>query len=347
MTYDLSSIALYGCKTLSSMAEGYYSETPLVGAYIAPIVTVNSMNGNIIKFDKSSFVIEDTTRALTTVAKTVSTRFGGGGLDSYALTGHALGYEIPVEILAEAGALSMPNAAGINIREIEIANLMRKMALGHELEVVTLATTPGTYETTNYGATITGIIPGANIAWDLPGSTPIADVLSLQSITRRQVGIRFNSAVIGSTTYEKLVAHPDILGRVVQTSADAITTDVIARYFGLTSLIVADAIAFDAAGTLTSIFPENAFLGFYSPVPGSEVYTLQARANKGTPGSFYTYMSSEGTVLSPEKYYDITCNGASANVVRSVATQNRAVLPVGLGLTGKVASAVYVANVFA
>jgi hypothetical protein len=72
---------------------------------------------------------------------------------------------------------------------------------------------------------------------------------------------------------------------------------------------------------------------------------MQPTASVANPSSFYTYMKKEGIQFTPEKYYDLTSNGDSADVVRAVATMYRQVLPVGLGATGKVSSAAYISNV--
>lgn len=344
MTYNIANIGLYSAPILSGIAQGYNTELPLVGAMIAPIVDVNSLSGSIVRFGKESFAVEDTARGYGNPSKIVSSKFG---LDSYTLQAHTLGYQIPVEILENEGACACGPQA-LDLRKIEIANVIQKLALGHEVEVTTLATTAGTYETTNYFAGVT-TAPGNAGQWGSATSTPIADVLRLQSVTRKAVGARFNSIVLGSATYERLQSHPDIIGRIVYNSGNPVDTAALATYFGVASVIVADAIRLDPiTGQLVSVFPENGFLGFYSSVPGKAAYNMSGNAMlKAVPSSFYTYQMKGGVTVAPEKLYDLTDPGTAANVVRSVAQVQRQVLPVGLGNTGKVSSAVYINNVFA
>jgi hypothetical protein len=339
--YNISNLSLYGAKVLSGIAQGYCHGTPLVGAAIAPVVPVSCITGGIVRYGREAFIIEDTTRAQGVKPRTVNSKFGA---DTYTLEQHALGYEISIENLEAAGCLTCTNGDGLNLREIEVANIQRKLLLGHEREVMNLVTTTATYEPTNTGANLAALVPGA-VQWSGATSAPIGDVLRLQSITRRLVGCRFNSIVLGASVYERLLDHPQIVGRVAYNTSEPIGAQTLARYFNVESVMVADAVADDGAGNNASLFPEAGFLAYFSPNPGKQVVNLNGTASVANPSSFYTYMGRDGLSFTPEKYYDLTSNGDSADVVRAVAKMYRRVLPVGLGATGRVSSAVYISNV--
>jgi len=341
MTYNISNLSLYGGRVLTGLAQGFCTSSPLVGPYIAPVVGVSCVTGGIVRYGREAFIIEDTIRARGTKPKTVSTKFGA---DTYTLEQHTLGYEIAIEELDAAGCLNSTNAEGLDLRKIEIANIQRKLLLGHEKEVMDLVTNPNTYEPANTGANLAALLPGA-LAWSSATSTPIANVLTLQSLVRRGVGCRFNAIVLGASVYERLLDHPQIVGRVAYNTSEPISAQTLARYFNVQSVMVADAVADDGTGTNASLFPDNGFLAFYSPNPGQAAVNLSASASTGNPSSFYTYASKEGLVFSPERYYDLTSNGDSADVVRAVAKMSRKVLPVSLGSTGRVSSAIYIPNV--
>lgn len=343
--YATQNIKLLGGSTLTGLAQGYCSDAPLVGQYIAPVVNVECRTGAVIRFGKEAFATQDTRRAYAAKVMTVSSKFSA---DTYTLESNALAYEIPVEVLEESNCLECINQAAIDLRQIETNNLVGRINRGHELNVINLITTPGTYEPANYGVSITAIVPGANLAWGVAGSTPIRDVLALQSITRKAAGCRFNAIVLGSAAYEALLTHPDIIGRIQYTTSDSVTVAILAQYFNVQSVMVADAVQLGPNGDLIAIFPENAMLAFYSPNPGQPAVSLSPSKGftRATPASFYTYMKTGGFVVSPEKFYDITDNGASAGVVRAVVSAEYAVQAVSLGLTGRVNSAVYVENVF-
>lgn len=344
--YSTQNIKLLGGSTLTGLAQGYCSDAPLVGQYIAPVVNVECRTGAVIRFGKEAFATQDTRRAYAGKVMTVSSKFSA---DTYTLESNALAYEIPVEVLEESNCLSCINQAAIDLRQIETNNLVGRINRGHELNVVTLVTAQATYEPANWGATITGVVPGTNLAWNAAGSTPIRDMLALQSITRKGAGCRFNAIVVGSAVYELLLTHPDIIGRIQYTTSDSINTGILAQYFNVESVMVADAVQLGPTGDLVSIFPENAILAFYSPAPGQPAVSLSPSKGftRATPASFYTYMKTGGFTVSPEKFYDITDNGSSAGVVRAVVSAEYSVQAVSLGLTNRVNSAVYVADVFA
>jgi hypothetical protein len=344
--YSTQNIKLFTGATLTGLAQGYCSDAPLVGQYIAPVVAVECRTGAVIRFGKEAFATQDTRRAYAAKVMTVSSKFSA---DTYTLESNALAYEIPVEVLEESNCLTCVNQAGIDLRQIETNNLVSRINRGHELNVINLVTAQTTYEPANWGASITAAVPGSNLAWSAAGSTPIRDMLALQSITRKGAGCRFNAIVLGSAAYELLLTHPDIIGRIQYTTSDSVTADILAQYFNVKSVMVADAVQLDAVGSLTSIFPENAILAFYSPNPGQPAVSLSPSSafTRATPASFYTYLKTGGFVVSPEKFYDITDNGASAGVVRAVVSADYSVQAVSLGVTGKVNSAVYVNDVFA
>lgn len=341
--YNSNNIKLFGGATLTGLAQGFCSEAPLLGQFIAPVVTVTCRTGAVIRFGKEAFATQDTRRAYSAKVATVSSKLTAV---TYTLESNALAYEIPLEILEEAGCLTAINQDAIDLRQIETNNIIARLNRGHELNVVSLVTAPATYESANYAASITAGVPGPNLAWTDVASTPIRDVLTLQSLVRKSVGCRFNSIVLGSNIYDILLTHPDIVGRLQYNTTDGVNEAVLARYFNVAAVFVADAVGLNDAGNLSSLFPEDGFLGFYSPAPNQKAVSLSATngVSKATPSSFYTYMHKNGFVVSPEKFYDITSNGSTANVVRAVVSAEYEVKAVSLGATDKVNSAIYIAN---
>jgi len=69
-------------------------------------------------------------------------------------------------------------------------------------------------------------------AWSGATSNPIEDILTLKRAVANQIGIRPNSAVVGTAVFDLLLTNEKILDRIKYTSADSVDTDVIARYFG-------------------------------------------------------------------------------------------------------------------
>lgn len=130
-------------------------------------------------------------------------------------------------------------------------------------------------------------------AWSALSGNPIDDVLTMKRAVANQIGIRPNSAVLGTAVFDQLLTNQAILERIKYTSADSIDTDVLARYFGLErGLRVAEGRYLAADGTLQPVFPSNGILLFYSPSGPSDSIMPAGGANAATPAFAYTYVNN-------------------------------------------------------
>lgn len=121
-------------------------------------------------------------------------------------------------------------------------------------------------------------------AWSALSANPIEDVLTLKRAVANQIGIRPNSAVLGTAVFDQLLTNQAILERIKYTSADSINTDTLARYFGLErGLRVAEGRYLAADGSLQPVFPSNGILLFYSPNGPSDSIMPAGGANAATP----------------------------------------------------------------
>jgi hypothetical protein len=182
---------------------------------------------------------------------------------------------------------------------------------------------------------------GAN--WGAATCNPIVDVLNWKRAVSNHIGIRPNSAVIGSAVFDRLLTTEAILDRIQFTTADSIDVDVIARYFGLERGIrVAEGrkLAQNDA-SLEHVFPENAVMLFYSPLGASDSVMPAGGASAATPAFAYTYQLTGTPAVRPEYYI------RERRVVRAEITVERAVNITGLGSNGKYGSGFYCADVFA
>jgi len=167
-------------------------------------------------------------------------------------------------------------------------------------------------------------------------------VLTWKRAVSNHIGIRPNSAVIGSAVFDRLLTMESILDRIQFTTADSIDTDVIARYFGLERGIrVAEGRKLADDGTLLPVFPENGVLLFYSPLGASDSVMPAGGASAATPSYAYTYQLTGTPAVRPEYYI------RERRVVRAEITVERAVNMTGLGATGLFGSGFYIDNVFA
>jgi hypothetical protein len=177
-------------------------------------------------------------------------------------------------------------------------------------------------------------------AWSALSSNPIEDILTLKRAVANQIGIRPNSAVLGTAVFDLLLTNQAILERIKYTTKDSIDTDVIARYFGLErGLRVAEGRYLAQDGTLQPVFPSNGILLFYSPNGPSESIMPAGGANAATPAFSYTYQLTGTPAVRPEYYI------RERRVVRAEITIERVVNLVGLGATGLIGSGAMITDI--
>lgn len=135
------------------------------------------------------------------------------------------------------------------------------------------ATSIWTSEDTGVAATPT---TGEFERWDRASSTPIEDVRAARTATKLVGGRRPNKLVVGTQVYDKLVDHPDIVGRIDrgQTPGGPAMTNRqnLAALFEVDEVLVMDAIENTATEGATE---SNAFIGgkhalliYAAPRPG-------------------------------------------------------------------------------
>jgi hypothetical protein len=130
-------------------------------------------------------------------------------------------------------------------------------------------------------------------AWGGATSNPIEDILTLKRAVANQIGIRPNSAVLGTAVFDLLLTNAEIVDRIKYTSDKSVDTDIIARYFGLErGLRVAEGRYLATDGTLQPVFPSNGILLFYSPNGPSDSIMPAGGANAATPSFAYTYVNN-------------------------------------------------------
>lgn len=186
------------------------------------------------------------------------------------------------------------------LRAIETRNAMSRLMNSYEYTVSQAVTVTASYnpyepntgagnqdglgfETWSDFSTAYGSAAGP-AAWSALSANPIEDVLTMKRAVANQIGIRPNSAVLGTAVFDQLLTNQAILERIKYTSADSIDTDVLARYFGLErGLRVAEGRYLASNGALLPVFPSNGILLFYSPNGPSDSIMPAGGANAATP----------------------------------------------------------------
>lgn len=335
---------------LTTLAQGYMLPETNIANFIAPVVDTPTRAGRTLRFGKEAFAVIDYRRAYGTNIPAVQSRFDS---DPYALDQEVVAWELPEEVIENAGE----GPAQVDLRAIETRNAMSRLMNAYEVQVADAVSVLANYEpatATELGlayatwtlyqadAAARGMATGpAN--WADAQSNPITDVLTWKRAVANNIGIRPNSAVLGTAVFDRLLTTEAILDRIQFTTADSIDTDVIARYFGLERGIrVAEGRQLaDATGHLEPVFPENAVLLFYSPLGASDSVMPAGGASAATPAYAYTYQLTGTPAVRPEYYI------RERRVVRAEITVERIVNITGLGATGQIGSGFYVADVLA
>lgn len=335
---------------LTTLAQGFMLPSTNIANFIAPVVDTPTRAGRILRFGKEQFAINDFRRSYGTNIPYVQSRYDS---EPYALEQEVVAWELPEEVIENAGE----GPAQVDLRAIETRNAMSRLMNSYEYTVaqaVSVTATYNPYEPYNGTAgsqtglgfttwtnfkTAYGSVAG-EAAWSGATSNPIEDILTLKRAVANQIGIRPNSAVVGTAVFDLLLTNEKILDRIKYTSADSVDTDVIARYFGLErGLRVAEGRYLAQDGTLQPVFPANGILLFYSPNGPSDSIMPAGGANAATPAFSYTYQLTGTPAVRPEYYI------RERRVVRAEITIERVVNLVGLGATGLIGSGAMITNI--
>ena len=111
-----------------------------------------------------------------------------------------------------------------------------------------------------------------NLWNDYTASDPIGDVETAKATILTSTGYLPNTMVMGYDVFRQLRNHPDIVDRVKYTSANDVTEDILARFFGVERILVARAVKNTAlegaSASMASIVGKNAALYYVAPSAG-------------------------------------------------------------------------------
>lgn len=335
---------------LTTLAQGFMLPSTNIANFIAPVVDTPTRAGRILRFGKEQFAVSDFRRGYGTNIPYVQSRYDS---EPYALEQEVIAWELPEEVIENAGE----GPAQVDLRAIETRNAMSRLMNSYEYTVAQSVTVTGSYNpfepntgantqtglgfqtwaafNTAYGNNYTGPSSWSNVS-----ANPIDDVLTLKRSVANQIGIRPNSAVLGTAVFDQLLTNTTILDRIKYTSADSIDTDVLARYFGLErGLRVAEGRYLASDGSLQPVFPSNGILLFYSPSGPSDSIMPAGGANAATPAFAYTYQLTGTPSVRPEYYI------RERRVVRAEITIERVINLVGLGASGLIGSGAMISDI--
>lgn len=158
------------------------------------------------------------------------------------------------------------------------------------------------FGTSIWGKDVTGVsgTPSTNQVkqWSVAGSTPIEDLHAYELYVQGLTGYRPNTLVMGAAVWNSLRDHAEFYDRTKYTSADSVSTALLARLLDVDNIYVAGAIevttAEDAAtDTYSFMLGKHAWLGYVAPNPG----VLQPSAGYTFSWTGYLGNSPNGTAI--------------------------------------------------
>lgn len=290
-----------------------------IGTRLLPLVPVATRSGKIIKFGKEDFALYNTRRAPGGTIMRTQSQYGD---TTFSLYQDAIAEEVPLELFEEA----LNGAAKINLRTGAPKKALRKVTLRLEKDIADKVQDASLYETSNTVAL------SGNDRWDVydqTASNPTQDIRNWKEAVRAQTGIYPNVVQLGPTVFNAVAEHPKIAEKFKYTTADSITTKMLAGLWEVDEVLVGQAVALNAAGALTDIWGKTVTLAY---VPGgrSTLPVPEEGAMKEEPAYGYTYQLKGYPLALPERLDEDI-----ASYVYTVMEEREPNL-VGMGSTGKI-----------
>ena len=307
---------------ITTIIQGYTSSEAIAG-FLAPVVTVPTRAGKVIRFGKENFAVMDLRRSPGGNIKRVSPSFD---VDSFFIRQHAIGSEVPREVYEEA----VNGAARVDLRSLAAIRTAATLQQSWEADVIENIYNSSAYEAANLVA-----VAGAVADYD----NLIADA---QELIRRQIGRYANSAVIGSDVFRFIKRNSVYRDRIKYTSSASVNLDMIAAWWGLDRGVkAATRQKLDVStGTLTDMVPAGSILLFYNPEGAvSDGFMAADQADKAQAAFAYTYQL-EGYPIAEQERFD---EDRKVFVTDLIAEQ--AIQLVGMGETGKVGAGVLITGI--
>lgn len=238
---------------LTGIAQGY-RHVQRVGHVLFPAIPVLQRGGKVIEFGRESFYDYKARRAPGTNAQMI--QFGYEG-KPYSLDQYTLDAPVPREYIQDAQTVP-----GIDLGKRAVNTVMDSLTLSLEIEQAAIASNAANYSANNKLA-----LAGTS-KWLDPASDPIGDIEAAKDQVRMSCGIEPNRMVVRNDGFKALKHHPKIVERFKYTTADSITTKMLAGLFDLEELAVGKATYaddMDAAVPFKEAWGNAAILA-YTPV---------------------------------------------------------------------------------
>lgn len=262
---------------LSNLARGFLDQ-PMVGNTLFPRVNVTLSGGQVIEFGKEAFRQYNARRVPGGATKRVDMGYLGA---PYALVQDALEAKVPREWMRDA---SVSPGVDLGTRAVRMVSAIVNRAL--EIEQAEKARNAASYPTDNKVALSSGS------RWN-NSVNPSATIETGREAIRANAGVYPNVCLLSAKAFAACRNNAAILDRFKYTSAESITTAMLANLWDIERVVVGRGVYANAADQFQDIWGTDVILAYAPEQPsGAE-----------EPSYGYTY-TMEGHPLVETPYYD-------------------------------------------
>lgn len=265
----------------TSYARGY-TQPGFAGHHLFPKAPVDLRGAKMIKFNKDSFKKAVTARAPGTA---VRQHRSGYESDPISIGQHALAAVTPFELQEEAAA-----SLSFDLHRDSLDEVLEIMSLSLEVEQAETALNAAAYDAAHVDT------PAGTDLWTDDASKPKTQIEDAKETIRKDIGRKPNVLLLSPTARKALNTHPELFDIIKRSGGNAVTDDLLARFFDIEKVVVGEAVSADAAGGLSDVWGTGAILGFVSPPTGSN------RRNRRLPSYGYTHQLKGYPYVTPTRF---------------------------------------------
>ena len=183
---------------------------------------------------------------------------------TYTVDQYSVEVPLPRELLREADESRKLNVGNyLDISRIAMVTANDILALDYELEVATLATTPGTYAAGHVLALAGGT------KWSAATGTPVTDIRAGSDTIRKKIGKRPNKLTLSADAFSAICGNAEVKGYLPNTNLGPATVDQLKTILNVAEIEVGDAVWIDDTDAGQDVWGNNAILAYVPKIGGN------------------------------------------------------------------------------
>ena len=240
---------------LSNVSVAYKNED-YIAEKVFPVIRVKSATGKYFSYDKSNLRKENSLRGMGSHTNEVD--YGVSQSTAFVIKEHALKEIVPDELIEQAPAPLNPE---IDATE----NVTEKLLVEKEYDLATYMNS-----TTNLSNNRT--LSAAEYWSRNSTATPISAIQAAKVTVHAAIFKQPNTVIVSKEVYDQLVNVSEIIERIKYVMLGVATTDLLAKVFGVSQVLVASAgyesATEGATSSLAYIWAKNCWVAYITPRPG-------------------------------------------------------------------------------